>query len=173
MALLQVALVFDHLDHEGLAAGHVEGVDAALHHAQREQQGNGDVAGERQRGQSQRLDHGEGLGPDQHLALVEPVYPHAGEGRQQKGGNLPGKADRAQQQGRAGEPVDQPAGGDARHPRADERDALAAEEEAEVAMAQRAPGVQAPPRLRSMAATRWAGLSRELASLPAGRILRG
>ena len=59
--------------------------------------------------------------------------------------NLPGEADRAQQQRRSGEPVDQPDGRDARHPRADERDALPAEEEPEVAMAQRAPCVRGRP----------------------------
>ena len=139
--VLQVALVVHHLHHEGLAAGHIEGIDAALHHAQRQQQGMVMWPRERQRGQRQRLDHGEGLRPHQHLAAVEPVHPYAGEGRQQKGGNLPGKADRAQQQRRTGEPVDQPAGGHARHPRADERDGLPAEEEPEVAMAQRPPGV--------------------------------
>jgi hypothetical protein len=79
------------------------------------------------------------LRPHQHLAAVEPVNPDAGKGREEKCGNLPGKADRAQQQRRAGEAIDQPTGGDARHPGADERDALAAEEEAEVAMAQGAP----------------------------------
>ena len=35
----EVGAVLDHLDHEGLAAGHVEGVDDALHRAEREDLG--------------------------------------------------------------------------------------------------------------------------------------
>jgi hypothetical protein len=108
----------------------------------RQQPGNRNPARKRQRGQRQRLDHRQGLGPHQHLPAVEPVHPYAGKGRQKKGGNLSCKADRAQQQRRAGQPVDQPAGGHARHPRADHRDALPAKEKPEVAMAQR------PPRMR-------------------------
>ena len=60
-----------------------------------------------------------------------------------EGGNLAGEADGAQQQRRSGEAIDQPAGGDAGHPGADEGDALAAEEEPEVAMAKGPPGVRA------------------------------
>ncbi len=39
MALRQVAVVFDHLHHKRLAAGHVECVDQALHHAESQQPG--------------------------------------------------------------------------------------------------------------------------------------
>ena len=53
-------------------------------------------------------------------------------------GIWPQKPDDAEQQGRAGEPVDQPAGGDARDPGADERNALAAEEQPVVAVPERA-----------------------------------
>jgi len=45
--VLKVALVFDHHDHERLAAGHVEGIDAALQDAERKQQGDRYVTGKR------------------------------------------------------------------------------------------------------------------------------
>ena len=131
----------DHLDEEGLAAGHVEGVDEALHHAERDDLVDGDDLGEGERGEDERLDCREDLGPDEEVAAVEAVDEDAGEGREQEGGNLAGEADDAEQQRGAGKAVDEPTGGDAGHPGADERDALAAEEEAEVAMAERAPGV--------------------------------
>ena len=127
MALPRSAAVVDHLHHEGLAAGHVEAVDDALRDAEDEDQGNGDVAGEGKRGEDERLQHGGGLRPDEHLAAVEAVDPDAGEGCEEEGGNLAGKADGAEQHGRSGEAVDEPGGGDAGHPRADEGDALAAE----------------------------------------------
>ena len=78
----------------------------------------------------------------EHFAAVDAVDDHARQWRQQERGNLPGEPDRAQQQRRFGQPVDEPRRGDAGHPRADERNALAAKEEAEIAMPQRAPGVR-------------------------------
>jgi len=60
-------------------------------------------------------------------AWVEAINPHACKRREEKCRNLPGKADRAQQQRRAGQAIDQPTGGDPRHPGADQRDRLAAE----------------------------------------------
>jgi hypothetical protein len=145
MAFDRSSAVLDHLDHEGLAAGHVEGIHDALHHTESQQPVNRDVARQRQAGQRQRLHHRQRLRPHQNLAAIQAVHPYAGEGCKQKGGNLPRKADRAQQQRRSRQPVDQPTGGDARHPRADQRNALTAKEEPEVAMPQRA------PRMRSAA----------------------
>ena len=43
--------------------------------AQRQNLANRDVTGERERGQRERLHHGERLRPHQHLAAVEPVHP--------------------------------------------------------------------------------------------------
>ena len=140
--VLQVALVFDHLDHERLAAGHVEGIDAALHHAERKQHGNVDEMRKCEGSKCERLHHGEGLRPDQNLAAVETVDPDTRKRRKNEGGNLSGEADCTQQQSRAGEAVDKPARRDARHPGADERDGLATEKETEVAGAQGAPSVR-------------------------------
>ncbi len=47
----EVGAVLDHLDHEGLAAGHVEGVDDALHGAEGENLGDGDAMREREPGE--------------------------------------------------------------------------------------------------------------------------
>ena len=143
----EVALVFDHLDHERLAAGHVECVDETLHHAEREDVGDGDAMRERERGKGERLHRGEHLRPDEDLALVQAIDPDAGEGREQEGGNLAHEADDAEQPCGAGEAVDEPAGGDAGHPGADERDALAAEEEAEVGCAECPPGMRDAARM--------------------------
>jgi hypothetical protein len=102
---------------------------------------DGDDFGEGERGQGEGLNAGEDLGPDKELAAIEAVDKYSGEGREEEGGDLSGEADGAEEQGRAGEPVDEPTGGDAGHPGADERDALAGEEEAEVAMTKGSPGV--------------------------------
>jgi hypothetical protein len=97
--------------------------------------------GQRQPGEQQRLDHGKSLRPDEDAAAVEAIDKDAGDGSEEEGRDLAGEADGAEQQRRFREAVDQPRGGDARHPGADQRDGLAAEEEAEIAMAQRAPRV--------------------------------
>ncbi len=67
---------------------------------------------------------------------VPPVDEHSGDRRQEQRRDLAAEADDAEQQRGAGEAVDQPAGGDAGDPGADERDGLAAEEEAIVAVAE-------------------------------------
>ena len=81
MAFDRSRAVLDHLHHERLPPRHVERVDDALHHAETKNPLNRDVVGERKRGQCQRLNHGQRLRPHQHLPAVEPVNPHAGEGR--------------------------------------------------------------------------------------------
>ena len=141
----EVALVLDHLDHERLAAGHVKCVDEPLEDAEREDFRDGDAMRERERGKGQRLQGGEHLRPDEHGALVPAIDPDSGEGRQQKSRNLPREADDAEQPCGPGEAIDEPTGGDARHPGADERDALPTEEQPEVGRAQR------PPRTRNAA----------------------
>ena len=92
--------------------------------------------------QRERLHHGQSLRPYQHFAAVDAVDDDAGDGREQKCRYLACEANGAKQQGRLREPVDQPGRRDARHPCADQRDALAAEEESEIPMSQRPPGVR-------------------------------
>ena len=144
----EVAFVFDHLDEEGLAAGHVEGVDEALQGTEGDDLVDGDDLCEGERGHGKGLNAGEDLGPDEELAAVHAVDDDAGEGREEEGGDLAGEADGAEEKRGAGETVDEPAGGDAGHPGADEGDALAGEEEAEVAMAQGSPGMGEAARSR-------------------------
>ena len=106
------------------------------------------------------------------LPAVEPVDPNPGERRKEKRRNLAREAHRAQQQRRIRQPVHQPRRGDARHPRADERDRLPAEKQPEVAMPQRAPRMRCaaqralrPVRRRRAPASRF-GSSRSLKRSP-------
>jgi hypothetical protein len=69
---------------------------------------------------------------------VPPVHQHTGEGGEHQRRDLTAESYDAEQQGRPRESIHEPARGDARDPRPDERDALAAEEEAEVARGERA-----------------------------------
>ena len=94
---------------------------------------------ERQRGHGERLHPGKDLRPDEELAAIESIDKHSGKWSQKKRGDLSGEAYNTEQEGRAGKPVDEPAGGDASHPGADQRDALAGKEESKVAMTQRSP----------------------------------
>ncbi len=48
--------------------------------------------------QRERLDHRQSLRPYQYFVAIDAIHDDAGEGRQQKRRNLPGKADGAQQQ---------------------------------------------------------------------------
>jgi len=73
------------------------------------------------------LNHRQRLRPDENLSAIEAVNPNAGKRRNQKRGNLPGKANRAQQQRGVSQAEDQPRRGDARHPRANQGDGLSAE----------------------------------------------
>jgi hypothetical protein len=52
MALERSAL-FDHLNHEGLARGHIEGVDESLKRAQGEDFADGDAIGQCERGENE------------------------------------------------------------------------------------------------------------------------
>ena len=82
---------------------------------------------------------------EQDPAPVVPIHEHAGKRRDDERRDLSGESGDAEQQLRSGQPVDQPARRHARDPRADEGNALTAEEEAEVAMLQ---GARQAPRGR-------------------------
>src|ERR1039458_10682168 len=74
-------------------------------------------------------------GYHQSLA-IDAVGGDASERRNEEDGNLAGKADASQQQGRFRHAVDEPGLGYGLHPGADERDKLSAEEELKIAVAQ-------------------------------------
>ena len=99
-------------------------------------------AGEGQRGHGERLQHHQGLGDEQQAVAVPAVHEDAGEGGQDQARHWPQKPTRPSQKEdarRAGQLEDEPGHGHLLHPGADERDALAEEEQAEVAVRQGAP----------------------------------
>ena len=135
----EVVFVVDQFREQGLPRRHVEGVDQALAEAQHDDLSDRDPAPQRQHGHGQGLQHGEHLGEDQQVVAIPAIDEHAGERGEKERGKLPGKAHHAEHQRRAGQAIDQPPGGDPRHPGADQREALAVEEQAEIPMRQRPP----------------------------------
>ncbi len=97
-------------------------------------------------GQDRRLHERGDLCQEQDPASIHPIDEDAGKRGDDERRNLPAEAGDAQQQLRTGEPVDEPARGDARDPGADKGNALAAKEETEVTVLQGAR--QAQPRVR-------------------------
>ena len=100
--------------------------------------GDRDDPGQRQHGQRQRLQHREHLGDDQHPVPVPAVHEDAGDGREEQRRDLAAEPHDAEQQRRAGQPVDEPARRDAGDPGADEREALPGEEQPVVPVPERA-----------------------------------
>ena len=88
----EVIFVFDHLDEEGLAAGHIEGVDNSLEGAERDDLVDGDDLCERECGHGERLNARENLCPDEKVAAVDAVDEDSGKGSEEEGGDLSGKA---------------------------------------------------------------------------------
>ena len=125
-----------------MAPGHVERIDQALQSGESDDFPERDDMRQRERGQGERLDGSSGLCPHQQLAAIEALDPDARKWSQRKRNNLPREAHDAKQQRRMGQAIDQPAGRQPRHPGADHGDALAEEEELEVAVSQRSPGVR-------------------------------
>ena len=74
---------------------------------------------------------------DEDAVLVPAVDPDAGEGGEDEGRELAGESSDAEQPGGVGEAEDEPRGGEARHPGADDGDALAEKEEPEISMGER------------------------------------
>ena len=78
------------------------------------------------------------LRDDEHAVPIPAIDVDAGDRRQEERRDLAEEADEPEQERRIGEAVDEPARGNARDPRADERHALAGEEEPVVTTAKRA-----------------------------------
>ena len=78
---------------------------------------------------------------EQNVAAIEAVHPDSGDRREEECGDLSREADDAEEKRGAGEAIDEPAGGETRHPCAHQGNALPAEVEAEISVTQRAPGV--------------------------------
>ena len=125
-------VALDHLDDEGLPRRHVEGVDDAEERGQDDDVPLVDAPGQRERRQDERQDHRARLRDDDDAAAVDAVGHVAAERRDEEDRDLPGEADRAEEERGVGEAVDQPRLRHRLHPRADEGNELAAEEETEV-----------------------------------------
>ncbi len=138
----EVVAIVDHLDQEGLPPRHVERIDHPLQRGERDDFPQRDDMCQRERRQGERLDGAGGLRPHQQLAAIEALHPHARKRPQRKRNDLSREAYDAQQQRRMGQVIDQPGRRQPRHPGADHRDALTEEEELEVAVPQRSPGVR-------------------------------
>ena len=87
-----------------------------------------------QRSQHKRQDHGGYLGRDHHAMTVVAVGNGSADGRQQKHGDLRRESDRAEQNGRTCQAVDQPGLRDTLHPGPDEGNELAAEKQPKIAV---------------------------------------
>ena len=134
MALLKSSRSFDHLHDEGLPRGHVESVDQSLREAEPDNFVDVDDATESQHGQREGLQHRKYLSDHKSAMAIPAVHPDSGEGSEKESGNLAGETDDAQQQRGMREPIDEPSGGDAHHPGADQRNALSAEKQPVIAM---------------------------------------
>ncbi len=133
--IAEVGTAVHHLDQEGLARRHIEGVDEALKNTQSQNLRHRDTSGESQRSEYEGPHGGEELSDQQAAPPLPPVRPDARHRTQQEGRDLAGERHHTQQKRRACQTIDQPTGGETGHPRADQGNALAAEEEPEVAVA--------------------------------------
>jgi hypothetical protein len=149
-SVTEVVTILDHLYEEGLAPRHVERVDQTLQGSENNDFPESDDMCQSERSQGKRLDGSSGLRPHQQLAAIEALDPHAREWSECKRNNLPREAHDAKQRRRMGQLIDQPACRHPRHPGADHRDALTREEDLEVAVSQRSPGVRHRTEQRSL-----------------------
>ena len=105
-----------HIHQEGLPRRNVE----CIHHSEKRRQHEDvpypDDACKRKHCKYQRQNHGRNLGPDHDPLAVEAIGDDAAQRRHQKDWNLAGESRRAQQQGRAGQAINQPCLCDALHP---------------------------------------------------------
>ncbi len=144
----QVRAILHHLDDHRLARGHVEGVDKPLKDAEGEDVPDIDHPGEGKGRERARLDHCQYLGDQEDAVAIPAVDEHTCERGEDESRDLPREAEDPKEQRGSCQPIDEPRGSDAREPRTDEGDALAAKEEAVVAVTKRAAdGSQAGRRL--------------------------
>ncbi len=127
----------DHLDHERLPDGHLDGVHEAQPDGQQVDHPDLHQVGHHQDAQRQGEDERHDLGHDERLTLGQGVGDDAAEeAEDEHRQELAGGHD-AQRERVVGQRQHQPALGDRLHPGADQRDQLAGEEEPEVAVCER------------------------------------
>ena len=134
--IAEVFLVFHQGNYEGLARGHIEGVDKAEKDGEKNNVRDADVSCEEQDCQEQGLEHRKGLGGEDDAVAVPAVGHNAREGREKEGGNLGCETDHAKEEVRAGEAIYQPGQGDLLSPGANKGENLACEEKAIVPVSQ-------------------------------------
>ena len=134
--IAEVFLVFHQGNDEGLARGHIEGVDKAEKDGEKNYVRDVDVACEKQDCQEQCLEHRKGLGGDEDAVAVPAVGHNACNGRDKEGRNLGCETDHPKEELRAGEAIYQPGQGDLLSPGANKGYNLAREEKAIVSVSQ-------------------------------------
>ena len=139
-------LAADHLDAERLTDRHVDRVGDAQRERDEHEHPDLDGARHDQQEDDEREDHLATCVDDQEPALGQRVGDDAGEQAEQQDGDELGGDDDAQPDRVVGQRQDEPRLGHLLHPRADERDRLAGEEQPVVAMAE---GAQPADRGRS------------------------
>ena len=132
-------LARDQARDDGEAHRLAEGEHGAPESHQDQQDLDGDRARERKAGEQDRLDQVEGLDRPEGAQALHPFGDHAGDRRQQDGRKQIGEGDDAEPRPRMGEIPGEPADRHPLHPGADMRGHVAAREQAEVAMRERAP----------------------------------
>ena len=130
--------VAHHLDHERLAPGHVERSDGAVERRQQDHVPDANGAGPGQRRERERAQHQQDLRRDDQAAAIDAIDHHAGEQADQQDRRELRERDDAEHRRRVRQLQHQPRLRGALHPGARERDQLAEEIEAIVAMPQRA-----------------------------------
>ena len=127
----------DHLDHERLADRHLDGIHEAEPDGQQVDHPDLDGAGHHEQPQGQRQAERHELGHDERLALGQRIGDEAAEEPEGEDGQELAGRGYAERERIVGQLQDEPALGNGLHPGAHQRDELAGEEEAEVAVPER------------------------------------
>ena len=94
--IAEVFFVFHQGNDEGLARGHIEGVDKAEKDGEKDNVRDTDVSCEKQDCQEQGLEHRKGLCGEEDAVAIPAVGHNAGNGREKEGGNLGCETDHVQ-----------------------------------------------------------------------------
>ena len=128
----------DHFHEERLPRRDVECIDHAEAAGQHQHVPHADRARERERGEDQRQHHRRALRRDDDAVATRAIRHRASDRRKEENRREADERRDAEQRGRASQPEDEPRFGHRLHPRAGERNQLAAEEQAIVAMTESA-----------------------------------
>ena len=124
----------DQIGEEGLAGRDVDRATDPVDHGEHRDVPVADVAAAHEQREHESLHHHRGLGDEQDAALAPAVAQRAAHGREQENRRELQRVHEPELERRARQLQHEPRLSDALHPRADERDELAAPEQPEVAM---------------------------------------